>query len=93
MLIQAISLQETTVLDYQLTHRAESVKVFAQAGRDEAAAEARLLDLVANNTVLAGIANDVVSLAATWRREWADPVIGVARGGPHHPGDGPPLER
>jgi diguanylate cyclase (GGDEF)-like protein len=89
LLSQAISLQETTVLDYQLTQRAESVKVFAQAGRDEAAAEARLMDLVANNPVLSGNANDVVSLAATWRREWADPVMKLIEAGRTIPATGP----
>jgi diguanylate cyclase (GGDEF)-like protein len=75
LLIQAVSLQETTVLDYQLTHDARAVEEFDQAGLAEATSEARLQDLAANDPGLAAIAGDVVSRAAIWRREWANPVI------------------
>jgi diguanylate cyclase (GGDEF)-like protein len=75
LLIQAVALQETTVLDYQLTHAPRAVEAFDQAGHDEAAADVRLQDLSANDPELAAIVNKVVSLAAIWREEWADPLL------------------
>jgi diguanylate cyclase (GGDEF)-like protein len=87
-LIQAVSLQETTVLDYQLTHVDRAVEEFMQAGRDAAVAEARLEDLAADDPALLAIVENVVLLAGAWRDEWAYPLVELLETGATVPATG-----
>ena len=88
LLIQEVSLQETDVLDYELTHSQRASGEFEAAARDALTNETRLADLASNDSQLAVIAQQVSSLVASWHDEWAAPLMRSLRAGDPIPTSG-----
>ncbi len=89
LLIQAVSLQETAVLDYELTHDQRASGEFEAAARDSVAYAARLVDIARDDPHLTVVVDNVSALAAAWHEEWADPLVRSLRAGNPRPSAGP----
>ncbi|MBI3747666.1 MAG: HAMP domain-containing protein [Chloroflexi bacterium] len=81
LLIQAVDLEETDVLDYELTHSQRASGEFDAAARDALTYGTRLADLSSDDPRLAIVAQEVSSLTASWHDEWAAPLMRSLRAG------------
>jgi diguanylate cyclase (GGDEF)-like protein len=81
LLIQAVYLEETDVLDYELTHAQRASGEFDAAARSALTYGARLADLSSDAPQLAIVAQQVSSLTASWHDEWAAPLMRSLRAG------------
>jgi diguanylate cyclase (GGDEF)-like protein len=89
LLIQAISLQETAALDFELTRSPRAVDEFAAAELETDAQASRLIDLAGDDPMLIGAAGRVIALGNAWRDEWARPLIALLQVGRTPPVSGP----
>ena len=89
LLIQAVDLEETDVLDYQLTHSQRASGEFDAAARDALTYGTRLSDLSSEDPQLAVVAQEVSSLTSAWHDEWAAPLMRSLRAGVPIPTTGP----
>ena len=89
LLIQSISLQETAVLDYELTRSPRALEKLTAAQLDGGLHASRLIALSGDDPRLIGAADQVIALAKAWRDEWALPLIALLQIGRTPPVSGP----
>ena len=89
LLIQAVSKEETAVLDYELTHAQRASGEFEAAARDSVTYRTSLSALARDDPQLTIVTDKVSALAAAWHQEWANPLVQWLRAGNPIPAAGP----